>query len=239
MALRIPSIISRSRSPELTLSKPHHSQLLKLGRQKPSMEPIGKAALNVTQSRQHLTDTSRALSEKRAETTKQARLLLGCYRTGDANDPEVYTAGVIAVLSTYPMEVVRLVCDPRSGLPSKVKWLPTIAEVRDECEAWHGPMRRAAARQASIEVQLQDRAEAEQKRSERPTYDELKAKHGASWGLNPSDEAIAEDPRRAERAREFSNRDIQREYDAHGEKPYRVGDLLISRSLVKLLKGAA
>lgn len=64
---------------------------------------------------------------------RQAGLLLGCYRTGDANDPEVYAAAIIAVLSDYSLEVMRLVCDPRCGLPSRVSWLPTVAEVKSAC----------------------------------------------------------------------------------------------------------
>jgi hypothetical protein len=201
------------------------------------MKPLGEAALVATRSKQRLQDTQRSLNEKRAETAKYARLLLGCYRTGDANDPEVYTAGVIAVLASYPMEVVRLVCDPRSGLPSKVKWLPTIAEIHDECEAWHGPMRRSAARNESIELQLQERERHEAEQKTRATYEELQAKYGKTWGLNPREEVVADDARRGERMREFSNREIQQEYDVHGEEPVRVGELLVSRELVQMLRG--
>jgi len=69
-----------------------------------------------------------------AETLKAAKVLFGCYRTGDANDPQVYTAAVVAVLSDYSPEVVQFVTDPRTGLPSKVKWLPAVAEVKEACE---------------------------------------------------------------------------------------------------------
>src|SRR6185312_3504497 len=65
------------------------------------------------------------------ELTKLARVLLGCYRTGEANDPEIYSGAVIAVLSDYPLEIVKRVVDPRHGLPSKSKWLPTVAEIKE------------------------------------------------------------------------------------------------------------
>ncbi|MGA7810304.1 hypothetical protein [Bradyrhizobium sp.] len=61
--------------------------------------------------------------------------LFGCYRKGDANDPEVYTAAVAAIFSEYPASIVDYVCDPRTGLPRRSKWLPTIAEITEACDA--------------------------------------------------------------------------------------------------------
>jgi subtilisin family serine protease len=66
--------------------------------------------------------------------TKRTAMLFGCYRKGDANDPEIYTAAIAATLAEYEQEVVDYVTDPRTGLPSKLKWLPTVAEVREACE---------------------------------------------------------------------------------------------------------
>lgn len=60
--------------------------------------------------------------------------MFGCYRKADANDPEVYTAAVAATLAEFSREVIEWVTDPRTGLPAKLKWLPTIAEVREVCE---------------------------------------------------------------------------------------------------------
>jgi hypothetical protein len=70
-----------------------------------------------------------------SEAAKAAAQLFGCYRKGDANDPETYALAVAAVLSTYPVEVVREVCDPRTGIPGRLKWLPVVAEVKEACEA--------------------------------------------------------------------------------------------------------
>ena len=78
--------------------------------------------------------------------TGRARILLGCYRRGEAEDPETYTGAVIVLLSSYPETVVLRVTDPRTGLPGKVKFLPTISEVKDACEAEMGPIRRAIER---------------------------------------------------------------------------------------------
>jgi hypothetical protein len=66
--------------------------------------------------------------------TLKAGQLFGCYRRSDAADPLVYVAGAAAVLSEYPAEIVEYVCDPRTGLPRTLKWLPTIAEIAEACD---------------------------------------------------------------------------------------------------------
>lgn len=66
---------------------------------------------------------------------KRTRILLGCYRKGDCEDPEVYVPAVASVLARYSPRVVQLVTDPADGLPSRSDWLPTVREVRAACEA--------------------------------------------------------------------------------------------------------
>lgn len=65
---------------------------------------------------------------------ERTKLLFGCYRRADANDPEIYTAAVAATLAEFSIEVVEYVTDPRTGLAATLKWLPTIAEIREACE---------------------------------------------------------------------------------------------------------
>jgi hypothetical protein len=71
--------------------------------------------------------------------TERANLLFGCYRRGDANDPDTYVAAVAMVLSKYAVEVIKAVTDPYSGLPSKKKengysGMPDVADVREACD---------------------------------------------------------------------------------------------------------
>ena len=66
---------------------------------------------------------------------ERARILFGCFRKGDANDPEVYTAAITAILAEYSPEVIQRVTDPRTGIPRKMKFLPNPSEVSDECES--------------------------------------------------------------------------------------------------------
>jgi hypothetical protein len=67
---------------------------------------------------------------------ERTRIMFGCYRKGDANDPEMYTTAIAAVLAEYPADIVRRVTDPVRGLPTKLNWLPTVAEVVKECDFW-------------------------------------------------------------------------------------------------------
>lgn len=61
--------------------------------------------------------------------------MLSCYRKDETHDPQVYTSAVAAVLGDgYSREVVDYVTDPRTGLPSTQKFLPSVAEVREACE---------------------------------------------------------------------------------------------------------
>lgn len=136
---------------------------------------------NVAPSRQSLTDCLTSTEQTKLHATKCAKILLGCYRSGDANDPEIYVRSVIAVLSAYPVEIMDRVVDPVTGLPSRLQWLPSLAEIRKACEELHGPMRRAAEWDAGAQRQLEERAEIETKREKRLTYAELRAKYPEAW----------------------------------------------------------
>lgn len=111
-------------------------------------------------------------------------MLLGCYRTGAANDPEVYIAAVVRVLSTYPMSIVHRVIDPVTGLPGRTKWLPTIPEINEACEELAERERRIAQLDDQAERQIEARRAWEASKSAAPSMDDLKAKYGPNWGLN-------------------------------------------------------
>jgi hypothetical protein len=197
---------------------------------------------------QHLSKTtSSALSQHsdgrqsdllRAQYLTAAKMLLGCYRTGAANDPETYIASIIRVLTAYPIDVAMRVADPLCGLPGTSKWLPQAPEVREACEEIMGPRRREAEREERIKRQLAEREQEDHAREERPSYDDLKAKHGPNWGLQDGDAEIIggkETPEMA--ARRTARRDlaIAREYAAAGVEPVMVGDLVLSPSLLRTL----
>ena len=116
--------------------------MMQLGTLKPQFSP----RLNSTSD----SDQGEAMLLCSPETAvKRARLLLGCYRKGEAGDPDVFTAALVIVLQKYPESVVIAVTDPKNGVPSKQTFLPSIAEMTAACEAKMAPVyafqRRAAA----------------------------------------------------------------------------------------------
>lgn len=62
-------------------------------------------------------------------------LMYGCYRKDDASNPEVFLTAASAILAEYSDEVIRYVTDPRTGLPSNLKWPPQASEVREACKS--------------------------------------------------------------------------------------------------------
>jgi hypothetical protein len=116
---------------------------------------------------------------------QRAKLLLGCYRTGDANDPQTYVAAITAVLARFPREVITAITHPVTGLPSKKDWLPTVKEVFSACHEAYAPILENEARLKRIKEQVEMREREE--RGERPTMAQLKAKYGNDWGISQDD----------------------------------------------------
>lgn len=56
-------------------------------------------------------------------------------------DPQVYSAAVVATLMTWPEEVIIAVTEPATGIPSRIAWLPSIAEIISACKDAYEPIR--------------------------------------------------------------------------------------------------
>lgn len=93
----------------------------------------------------------------------------------------MYLAATTAVFCRYATDVVRRAIDPRSGLPSKLKWLPTIAEIVAECEALAAADAAMEKRRRDLEEQFRRREGSE--KADRPSMEELRARYGDRWGL--------------------------------------------------------
>lgn len=65
---------------------------------------------------------------------KYAERLMASYRSVDLFDPKTFSAVMTATLAQFPEAIVAKVCDPIHGIPSKLKFLPSIAEVREACD---------------------------------------------------------------------------------------------------------
>lgn len=100
-----------------------------------------------------------------------ARTLIGLYPAREVYDARAYVAGMTAVLMSHPADFARRVCDPARGLPSRLKWLPTLADVtgaiaaeRARRERIMANARYVLARQEAREREAADRAAFEARR---------------------------------------------------------------------------
>lgn len=145
----------------------------------------------ISQQAVSVSDQSRPPTCPDEVATRRASILLGCYRKGDAEDPQTFVAAVASILASYPQEVAYRVTDPRSGLPGKSKWLPTPAEVREACEAEMAPARAWEAQQRRREETERNLAPANAKRVEAARWADLIAAIGPPLdrpGINPKSE---------------------------------------------------
>lgn len=60
--------------------------------------------------------------------------LFNSYRLDQYADPDGFKTVVGAVLEGYSPEVVRYVCDPRTGIQRRFKFPPTVSEIVEACD---------------------------------------------------------------------------------------------------------
>lgn len=102
----------------------------------------------------------------------------------------MFAAGMIALVSEYPFQIVENLLSPISGIPAKHKFLPSIAEMRVECEKFAQPLREREWEDFKRATPPKFIAPPDAPRHiERPTLDELRAKHGENWGIEGAEPA--------------------------------------------------
>jgi hypothetical protein len=68
--------------------------------------------------------------------SEAAQLILSSYpQTPKMANPDCYVRQVIALLSTYPPEIVAYLAAPVTGIVAKTKWLPSVAEIKEEADS--------------------------------------------------------------------------------------------------------
>lgn len=73
--------------------------------------------------------------------------LLSFYPPLDVSEPELFIAGIGAILSKYPPELITAAIDP-SGIPSRLKTLRSLAEINQVCSDLYDPIERQKRREA-------------------------------------------------------------------------------------------
>lgn len=113
--------------------------------------------------------------------------MYGCYRREEAADATVMLDAAAAVLADYTPDVIRYVTDPRTGLQSRLKWPPVIAEIKEACEKRNSELHVAEQRERAWETSRQHSALPPPARTARLTYRELQDRHGENWGISQSE----------------------------------------------------
>jgi hypothetical protein len=85
---------------------------------------------------------------KRQECARAASILFKCFKTTEASDPETFLAGAVAIMVKFGPKIAHAIANPVTGMPSTFKWLPSLAEVHEACEAEARHRERIARAQA-------------------------------------------------------------------------------------------
>src|SRR5262245_38337943 len=72
-------------------------------------------------------------SNRRKEATKAIFRIKDCYPNSGGQSKE-YFLNLIGIAETYPVEVIRRMADLRHGLPAKLKFIPTVADIVQFCD---------------------------------------------------------------------------------------------------------
>lgn len=62
-------------------------------------------------------------------------MLVGFFPTGKPNNPDIYIRGLAMLFAAYPKSWGEAVLDPVSGLPSRLRFMPSIADLKEALEA--------------------------------------------------------------------------------------------------------
>jgi len=89
------------------------------------------AILPVSDCRQLLAACSSRPKATNDEALNLARSLMALYRRADFIDVDVFSTAMCAVFADYPASIGRQAIDPVRGLPSRLKFPPSIAEIKE------------------------------------------------------------------------------------------------------------
>lgn len=96
------------------------------------------------------------------EATLAAQDLIGFYPAREVVDAKRYVAGMTALMAAYPLDFVRRVTNPVTGLPSRLKYLPTLADVREALEVERARRDRIVANARYVIEETQRRKQADE-----------------------------------------------------------------------------
>jgi hypothetical protein len=119
------------------------------------------------------------------------KILFRSYRIDQYDDPEGFKDNIGLVLEQYPIDTIRFVTDPRTGIQRTHEWPPSVANVVTACESHVANVAKQARFRnwgKSETLMLEARA------TKGPTLEEMHAKYGKDWGIgiSPTDAQLRE-----------------------------------------------
>jgi hypothetical protein len=116
------------------------------------------------------------------------KVLFSAYRLDQYTDPDGFKLNIGLVLEQYPIETIKFVTDPRTGVQRRHEWPPSVKNVVDACDSHMG--------QAAMQHRFRNWGKGndlmlEGPRETRLTREELKAKYGDDWGLVTTQERVS------------------------------------------------
>lgn len=138
-----------------------------------------------------ITATSEEPNCEAKPAAEMGRQLLGFFRKVEFEDSHSFAVALAGLFCRYPEGIGRKVCDPVCGLPGRLRFPPSLAEVREELER-HMAKRRAIAYRARwmIEEHARRDEEAERER-ERSDPAEMERRRRIVEELSRAAEAAA------------------------------------------------
>lgn len=98
-----------------------------------------------------------------AEAAELAANLIALWPGKDLANPDAYAAAVTALFAAYPRDIVKRVCNPVTGLPSRLKFFPVIADLAEALRTETDRRKRIAANARTV---LEQAEKARQKAEE-------------------------------------------------------------------------
>jgi hypothetical protein len=171
---------------------------------------------------------------------ERTRVFLSCFpQQGQADNPAIFVTAVARLLSTYSDEVVEAVTDPATGLPSRSRYRPALAEIKEACEAHLAPARRSSERSERVKQQLADRRAWEATHAARTLGGDTRVAKAQEAFTKASEVILGPDNEEQERKREHMRKLLEPVNEAHNSEVLGDGKFRGSPWMVNYLRQMA
>jgi hypothetical protein len=118
-----------------------------------------------------------------SQSTEAARLILSSYPQNiNPTNAKCYATQVVALLMDYPPEVVAKIARPVDGIVGKLKWLPSVAEIKAEADSFMRIPRQMVERHEREMRQIAERGKSIEVKPVTPKQIETWEKLKSNWG---------------------------------------------------------